>query len=92
VLARIYEDRAAGRLEEGEFQALLLRTRQSRKELEEELNRLRRERERPGDLPEELLTFEALERGLVAGLVEEVRIHGDKRVEIRFRFREPGKK
>lgn len=89
VLARLYEDRAAGTLEEGEFQALLLRTRQTRAALEEELNRLRESRGGAGAVLEELLAFETLDRGLVAGLVEEVLIHGDKRVEIRFRFRAP---
>ena len=88
-LARLYEDRAAGTLEEGEFQTLLDQIRKTRAALEEELNRLRENRSGAGAALEELMTFETLDRGLVAGLVEEVLVHGDKGVEIRFRFRCP---
>lgn len=95
VLEQLYRDRAAGQLQEEEFEILFARNREERTKWGAELAQAQageQEEEGAGDaarLVQQLLAFEALDRSTAAALLERVVIHEDQTVEVHFRFCRP---
>ncbi len=94
LMARLYRDRAAGSLTEAEFSDLFQRARNRRDQLERQLCQMavleETEREETAEAHiRRMLSDPALDRGLLASLIQQVRIHQDKTVELVFRFSKP---
>lgn len=91
----LYKDKVAGILTEEEFQELFEENRELRKRLEEQLGQCSDQIESMADQSEwreqirKLLSFDELDRGTLAALVEKILIYEDKTMEIVFRFRKP---
>lgn len=93
--SNLYKDKVTGILTETEFQELFEENRELRKQLEEQLKQCNRQIESAADQDgwreqvRKLLTFDELDRGTLAALIEKILIYEDKTMEIMFRFQKP---
>lgn len=91
----LYRDKVAGTLTEAEFQELFEENREQRKRLEEQLEQCDGQIESEANQDEwrervrKLLSFDEVDRGTLAALIEKILIYEDKTMKIIFRFRKP---
>lgn len=96
LMAHLYQDRAAGVLSEAEFSDLFQRARSKRDQLEQQLCSLAvlgeaQAQETGEEELKQMLWGQPLNRGLLTALIQQVRIHRDKTIELRFRICNPHK-
>ncbi|MGE4275641.1 MAG: recombinase family protein [Lawsonibacter sp.] len=94
LMAGLYRDRASGILTEAEFLDLFQRARNRRDELEGQLCQMAVTDGPEGGEPDEeqlkrMLSGQDPDRGMLTALIQQVRIHQDKTVELVFRFSPP---
>ena len=94
-LEQIYMDRLSGLLSEADFQRVYKRIKTDRLMLEEKLKQLEAQKESPvsteeraRELVQQYLDSACSSRELLVSLIERVELTEDKRIIIKFRFRE----
>lgn len=94
-LDKMYIDKLAGILAESDFQRIYLKVKADRTQLEEKLKRLQQQRQEPvkaeqqaRELVSRFLESPFASREMLVSLIERVELSEEKRVYIKFRFKE----
>lgn len=95
-LDKMYMDRLAGILSDGDFQRLSLKIRSDRSRLEEKVKVLRAQQQAPVKAEEQakklvqrFIDSSRASRELLVSLIERIELREDRQIHIQFRFREP---
>ena len=95
-LDKMYMDRLAGILSDGDFQRLYLKIRSDRSRLEEKVKVLRAQQQAPVKAEEQakklvqrFMDSSRASRELLVSLIERIKLREDRQIHIQFRFREP---